>query len=202
MLCSSWPLAFGRGICGSEAVQESSRRGVRSFVPTAESILRRIMAQEVAAASNGAAAPAAELATLKLSTEASAATNGHAQQHDDDHDDEDGEDDAAEPAANGATGASSRHAVRTRVAKLTRVDRHPSSCRQEKEQVDYAPPALGSWSVQLTLCTELAQQRRRRATRRRRREEQQPSSRRNRRQFPSRNSSRTASSPSERRTST
>lgn len=67
------------------------------------------MAQE-AAAGNASAAPAAELATLKISADAAssppAATNGHAaEQHDDDNDDEDGEDDAAEPAANGATGA-------------------------------------------------------------------------------------------------
>ncbi|KAG0667479.1 Methionine aminopeptidase 2 [Rhodotorula mucilaginosa] len=65
------------------------------------------MAQE-AAAGNASAAPAAELATLKISADAAssppAATNGHAaEQHDDDNDDEDGEDDAAEPAANGAT---------------------------------------------------------------------------------------------------
>lgn len=68
------------------------------------------MPQE-AAAGNASAAPAAELATLKISANAAssppAATNGHAaEQHDDDdNNDEDGEDDAAEPAANEATGA-------------------------------------------------------------------------------------------------
>lgn len=108
--------------------------------------LRRNMAQEATASRDGAAAPAAELAALKLSAEASAATNGHAaEQPDDDNDDDDGEDDAAEPAANGATGARGPASSETYGGKLT-LKLIATPFVQTRKRASRLPPALGSWT--------------------------------------------------------
>ena len=101
------------------------------------------MAQEATEIRDGAAA---ELAALKLSAEASAATNGHAaEQPDDDNNDEDGEDDAAEPAANGATGAQGPAPSEACGGKLT-LKLIATPFVQTRKRASRLPPALASWT--------------------------------------------------------